>query len=102
MLADKDVEAAVRALSGQVARWYCGSLSGARGQAGEALARRVRSQLDGQGGAQVQVQAFPDVAGALSAALDEEDPAGTVLVFGSFQTVAEALELLEHRRSSAG
>jgi dihydrofolate synthase/folylpolyglutamate synthase len=100
MLEDKDVEGVVGALSGQVRRWFCAGLTGARGQSGPELALRVSRQLRSQGDSRASVQSFIDVEAALAAAMEKHGGQGRVLVFGSFHTVADALGALEQSRSS--
>jgi dihydrofolate synthase/folylpolyglutamate synthase len=85
MLADKDAEGVARILDGIVERWYCASLNGARGQDGQALARRISSAMAGG-----VVLACGSVSLALAAARREAPRDACILVFGSFQTVAEA------------
>ena len=87
-LADKDVRGVVEALTGCVDQWALAGLAGARGQSAEALRARL------QGTAAAQAACHGDVAGALHAVLAEAQPGDRVLVFGSFHTVADALQAL--------
>ncbi|WP_425522287.1 bifunctional tetrahydrofolate synthase/dihydrofolate synthase [Xanthomonas campestris] len=87
-LADKDVRGVVEALTGCVDQWALAGLEGARGQSAEALRARL------QGTAAAQAACHGDVAGALHAVLAEAQPGDRVLVFGSFHTVADALQAL--------
>lgn len=93
MLADKDAEGVARQLAPLVSGWFCAGLEGARGQPGEALARRLAGAAGAAG-----IQAFADVALALGAALERAGPDDAILVFGSFFTVAGAIRALEGRR----
>jgi len=86
MLADKDVEAVAHILAPAVETWYCAGLTGERGQSGPALANRLRSALIG-----ASVHVFDTVAEALDQAIEHADARHSVLVFGSFETVAQAL-----------
>jgi len=45
MLADKDVEGVIEKIASRVDHWYCASVDGARGMAGDALAEHVRKVL---------------------------------------------------------
>jgi len=85
MLADKDAAAAVAELKPVVSHWYCASLPGSRGQAGEQLAARIAMAVGAS-----PVQVFDSVESALRTALADAKAEDGVLVFGSFLTVAEA------------
>nr|WP_221230674.1 bifunctional tetrahydrofolate synthase/dihydrofolate synthase [Xanthomonas sp. CFBP 8152] len=87
-LADKDVLGVVEAVAAQVDHWTLAGLDGARGQSAQALQARLR------GSAAAQAACHGDVAGALRAVLAQASPGDRVLVFGSFQTVADALNAL--------
>nr|WP_115555514.1 bifunctional tetrahydrofolate synthase/dihydrofolate synthase [Xanthomonas campestris] len=87
-LADKDVHGVVEALTGCVDQWALAGLEGARGQSAEALRARL------QGTAAAQAACHGDVADALRAVLAGAQPGDRVLVFGSFHTVADALQAL--------
>ena len=92
-LADKDAAAMVQALDGQVGHWYLAGLEQAgRGQDVDSLAAR----LAGTAAAVAAGAGSGDarVADALDRAIAAASPAGRVLVFGSFHTVAEALQAL--------
>jgi dihydrofolate synthase/folylpolyglutamate synthase len=86
MLVDKDAAAVVEELQRVVSAWYCAGLEGDRGQTGVTLARRVE-QADGVR----EIRVFQNVGPALDAALCDSGPDDSVLVFGSFLTVNEAL-----------
>lgn len=87
-LADKDVLGVVEAVATQVDHWSLAGLDGARGQSAQALQVRL------QGSAAAQAVCHGDVAGALGAVLAQAAPGDRVLVFGSFHTVADALNAL--------
>ncbi|WP_047128235.1 bifunctional tetrahydrofolate synthase/dihydrofolate synthase [Xanthomonas arboricola] len=87
-LADKDVLGVVEAVAAQVDHWALAGLYGARGQSAQALQARL------QGSAAAQAACHGDVAGALRAVLAQASPGDRVLVFGSFHTVADALNAL--------
>jgi dihydrofolate synthase/folylpolyglutamate synthase len=90
MLADKDVEGVAAELVHEVDDWLCAGLAGSRGQDGAALCARIGSQLAG-----VEPRSFDTVAAALASALAEAAPGDTILVFGSFETVAAALRHMD-------
>ena len=88
-LADKDAAGVAHALGAQVDAWYLAGLdAGARGQAVDALAVRLRGTPAADG------RRHADVAAALGAALDAARPGDRVLVFGSFHTAGGALAVL--------
>ncbi|PPU01271.1 bifunctional tetrahydrofolate synthase/dihydrofolate synthase [Xanthomonas arboricola] len=87
-LADKDVLGVVEAVAAQVDHWALAGLDGARGQSAQALQARL------QGSAAAQAACHGDVAGALRAVLAQASPGDRVLVFGSFHSVADALNAL--------
>lgn len=89
MLADKDAAAVGRILDPYVQTWYCAGLAGERGQTGEELAARLAG-ICGAG----RVRSFGNVAGALQAARADCGADESILVFGSFLTVAQAAAFL--------
>ena len=92
-LADKDAAAMVQALDGQVGHWYLAGLEQAgRGQDVEHLVARLDGTVAGVATGVSSGDAR--VADALARAIAAASPAGRVLVFGSFHTVAEALQAL--------
>ncbi|NIP18334.1 MAG: hypothetical protein GWM87_09385 [Xanthomonadales bacterium] len=90
MLADKQAEAVADRLAGVVDTWICAGLQGPRGQTGKSLAERIAGGA-GPGRAWVE----RDVSGALDRARGIAEKKDTILVFGSFETVAAALRHLE-------
>ena len=92
-LADKDAAGMVQALAGQVGHWYLAGLEQAgRGQDVEHLVARLDGTVAGVATGVSSGDAR--VADALARAIAAASPAGRVLVFGSFHTVAEALQAL--------
>ena len=92
-LADKDAAAMVQALDGQVGHWYLAGLEQAgRGQDVDHLVARLDGTVAGVATGVSSGDAR--VADALARAIAAASPAGRVLVFGSFHTVAEALQAL--------
>lgn len=91
MLGDKDVEGVAAELRGRFDSWVLGGLSSPRAIAVETLADRLRSA-----GAAVSDMAFNIVA-ACELARKAAASGDRIVVFGSFLTVAPALEWLKER-----
>jgi dihydrofolate synthase / folylpolyglutamate synthase len=89
ILADKDAQAIAAALSQSIDAWWCASIDGARGQSGSALAAEVKNQVT------TEVQVADSVADACAAAATAAKLEDRIVVFGSFHTVAPALDWLE-------
>jgi len=87
MLRDKDAAEVARILNDKVDRWYCAGLTGERGRSGADLAHLISDQVGGQ-----KVCAFDAVSEALLAARQAAAELDRILVFGSFNTAAQALE----------
>lgn len=96
MLVDKDAAGVAARLAPWVNHWYCAGLSGPRGQQGSALAARISPCVD-----PARIEAFPAVPDALAAARRRAAAGDLVLVFGSFQTVSEALRVLRSEAAAA-
>ena len=95
MLSDKDIEAVVKHMAPRIDHWFCAGLPGPRALSAEQLALRVKQSTSGtqqSGEPQVQVSAYPSVAEALAAAHKLSKPDDRIIIFGSFLTVAGALE----------
>jgi dihydrofolate synthase/folylpolyglutamate synthase len=95
MLSDKDIATVVKHLAPRIDHWFCAGLPGARALPVEQLAVRVKAGIAGHqmsGEAEVAVSAFPSVAEALAAAHKLSKPDDRIVVFGSFLTVAGALQ----------
>lgn len=88
MLHDKDIAGTLEALSPVVSRWYCAPLEGPRGATAEELIKHL-----GQG------EQFPDVVAAWNGALADATAEDTLLVCGSFLTVAHVMEERDKRRA---
>ncbi|GMR15161.1 MAG: bifunctional tetrahydrofolate synthase/dihydrofolate synthase [Gammaproteobacteria bacterium] len=86
MLADKPAEAVALALGQVCSRWLCADTGGERGQTGELLARRVKDTLPA-----VQVGSVGSLDAAMDEALSLAAEVDTILVFGSFSGVSDAL-----------
>jgi len=91
MLADKSAEAVALAMAPVCKRWLCADSPGARGQSGERRARRLKAVLP-----ESTVDVFGPVGDALRKALSSASADETILVFGSFTTVAAAAQWLQH------
>lgn len=89
-LVDKDVAGVVAALAGQVDGWHAAGLAdaGPRGEDVETFVQRL------QGTAAAAATRHTDAQTALQAAIQQAQPDGRVLVFGSFHTAAAALRAL--------
>ena len=87
-LADKDIAGIVAPVAPHVSAWHLGPITdaGPRGLAVDELARRLAEQLPAD-----ILHPHRCLVDALAAATRDAGPAGRVLVYGSFHTVAEAL-----------
>lgn len=81
MLADKDIAGTLECLKPQVDVWYCAPLEGPRGAKAELLAEHLP-------GARI----FASVAEAWRQAQSDASPEDTIVVCGSFHTVAHVME----------
>ena len=92
MLGDKDIEGVARELRDAFDLWIVAGLSGDRTVPPETTARRLSA-----GGVTV-TEVAADVGAACSKAASIASDADTVVVFGSFLTIAAAMEWLERSR----
>lgn len=90
MLADKDIEHVVSALLPHISLWYLADTHNARG----ATAKDLESYLQSQAKKGLTKQ-FDHVADALRSACIEADKNDRIIVFGSFYTVADAIDALD-------
>ena len=88
MYADKDIRAVIDTMKARVDRWYVAGLPGARG----APALMIVEKLRVAGVAQPAIHAFDSIGAAYRAACDSASDADRIIVFGSFLTVAAALD----------
>jgi dihydrofolate synthase / folylpolyglutamate synthase len=97
-LGDKDIPALLAPLRRQVDRWWLAGLPalGGRGLGVDALRERVAGVLDG-----LAVASRADVGLALAGARAEAGPGDRIVVFGSFHTVAAALQALPGSAAAA-
>lgn len=84
MLKDKDIASTLANLMAEVDEWYCASLEGERGATAQQLLEYLPTGT-----------AYADVAQAWYAALAAARPEDTVLVCGSFHTVAHVMQEVE-------
>ncbi|HXR55800.1 MAG TPA: folylpolyglutamate synthase/dihydrofolate synthase family protein [Casimicrobiaceae bacterium] len=94
MLADKDIEAVVRALAPRIDCWYVAPLPGARG----ASVTRLESALAAAAIDAQSIRPFGDVADAFAAARNDAHDTDRIAAFGSFLTVAAVLAAARARR----
>ncbi|ELF6581513.1 bifunctional tetrahydrofolate synthase/dihydrofolate synthase [Salmonella enterica] len=87
MLHDKDIAGTLAWLKSVVDDWYCAPLEGPRGATAEQLLEHL-----GKG------NVYDSVAQAWQAAIDAAQPEDTVLVCGSFHTVAHVMEVIDAGR----
>lgn len=97
MLADKSAEAVAAVLGDVCGLWLCADSNGERGQAGDLLARRVKTVLP-----DAKVSSFGPLGDAMQRAILSVDDDGTILVFGSFLTVAAAASWLQNSMQHGG
>ena len=88
MLHDKDIAGTLACLSEVVDSWYCAPLEGPRGAAAEQLVEHLREGA-----------VYATVAQAWHAAMADAHPEDTVLVCGSFHTVAHVMEEMDAGRT---
>jgi dihydrofolate synthase/folylpolyglutamate synthase len=91
ILADKDAAGVAAELGAAIDEWWIATTQGARGAAGAALAARMAPHL----GTPLHLAA--DIEGGCAAALAAARGGDRIVVFGSFHTVAPALDWLEAR-----
>jgi dihydrofolate synthase/folylpolyglutamate synthase len=87
MLSDKDAGGVIDILADRFDRWHVAGLDGPRGRPASALGDLLAARgLD--------YLAHPDVGSAWLSACQEAEPTDTIVVFGSFHTVAEVMARL--------
>ena len=89
MLADKDIAHVVSALSAHISIWYLANTHNPRGAKAKDLQFHLQSQAEAG-----LTKCFDNVASALRAACIEVGKNDRIIVFGSFYTVADAIEVL--------
>ncbi|MCK3657175.1 bifunctional folylpolyglutamate synthase/dihydrofolate synthase [Pasteurellaceae bacterium Pebbles2] len=94
ILQDKDAQGVLAPLLSVIDNWYCVSLTGYRGQTGESLAEKLKHTAQQQG-IDVNIQTETSVKAGVKSAVQNTDKNDVVLIFGSFHTVGEFLQLSE-------
>lgn len=93
MLADKDIDGVIAAMRPRIDLWHVATLPGPRGATAGELARRLREA----GVADTAVRSFDSIAQAFGAARAEAQETDRIAAFGSFLTVAAALDAARTR-----
>ncbi|MDO5054836.1 MAG: bifunctional tetrahydrofolate synthase/dihydrofolate synthase [Pasteurella oralis] len=93
ILKDKDTQGIFNPLLTLIDHWYCVTLTGYRGQRGEELFVTLQQIAQAQAMA-LSAESQPSVEHGVTHALQQASQKDTVLVFGSFYTVGEFLQLL--------
>ncbi|TDQ59037.1 dihydrofolate synthase/folylpolyglutamate synthase [Mesocricetibacter intestinalis] len=93
ILKDKDAEGIISPLLALVDCWYCVSLTGPRGRTGEELSTVLHPLVHKQPH-NIEVKSKDSVRQGVLAAIEEADERDILIIFGSFYTVAEFLQLL--------
>jgi len=88
MLADKDIAGVVAALRDYIDTWYVSGLSGGRGTTPAQVVAKVREAC-----ADARLHEFGTVTEAYRAARQDASENDRIVVFGSFHTVSEVLEV---------
>jgi dihydrofolate synthase / folylpolyglutamate synthase len=91
ILADKDAAGVAAELEGAIDEWWMVATEGTRGRGGATLAARMAPHLRGP------IHVSADVAAGCAEALAAAQDADRIVVFGSFHTVAPAMDWLEAR-----
>lgn len=92
MLNDKDISAALLPLKGKIDYWHVATLSGVRGTSAETMAEIIRrAELGGE----IVCHASPQ--DAMQGAKERAAESDRILAFGSFYTVAGALDALRKK-----
>ena len=89
MLADKDIAHVVSALAAHIDHWYLADTHNVRGASAQGLQVHLQTQAE-----RGLTKCFENVASALRSACIDSDKNDRIIVFGSFYTVADALEVV--------
>jgi dihydrofolate synthase / folylpolyglutamate synthase len=90
MLKDKDIDEVIRIVKGRVDRWFVAGLGGERGTSASEIDAKLKSQ-----NLAAQTSLYTSVASAYAAARELAGQNDRILVFGSFHTVAEAMQVIK-------
>lgn len=88
MLADKDIVGVLQCMRQTIDAWYVAGLTGPRASTGAAIVRCLQSL------GVAQAQGYDTVAEAYQAAMQASQAGDRVIVFGSFHTVAQVMQIL--------
>jgi dihydrofolate synthase / folylpolyglutamate synthase len=88
MLADKDIDGVICATVIAIDAWYLADIQSQRGAKAQDLQKILNKHVHKE-----PVQAFENVASALSAACKDAAKNDRIIVFGSFYTVADAIKI---------
>jgi dihydrofolate synthase/folylpolyglutamate synthase len=88
MLKDKDIAGVIDAVKPHIAQWFIAGIAAPRGASAELLAERLAAA-----GVAAAVTRCDSIAAACTQACDLATENDRILVFGSFYTVAEAMQL---------
>lgn len=93
ILKDKDSQGVLTPLLPLIDNWYCAGLGGYRGQQGEELLSALQKVAEGQDFL-LSAESQNSVESAIKSAVQNTQKNDLLLIFGSFHTVGEFLELL--------
>ena len=93
MLSDKDRAQVCRIMVSSFNKWYLSDLQGPRG----GIAQDLCAMLSEAGVPQEKIQTFKTVEEALQRAIEEAHETDRIVTFGSFLTVASAIEYLKEK-----
>ena len=96
MLGDKDIAGVAQAVAQRVDTWFVAPIDHPRGAPLAALEAALAREAP-----RVEVRRFSSVAAAFTAAREEAGADDRIVVFGSFHTVAAAMQVLATRRGSS-
>ena len=86
MLADKDIDGVIQAVSSHIHQWFVADNHSIRGAKAQDLKQKLLKN-----DANIKVNLFADVVSALVSACDVATKNDRIIVFGSFYTVADAI-----------
>ncbi|UEA17439.1 bifunctional tetrahydrofolate synthase/dihydrofolate synthase [Pasteurella canis] len=93
MLKDKDAEGVFSLLLSVIDHWYCVTLTGYRGQDGDTLFVTLQQAAQNQE-VKLSAESLSSIEDAVKNALQQAAQNDIILVFGSFHTVGDFLQLL--------
>jgi dihydrofolate synthase/folylpolyglutamate synthase len=99
MLKDKDIDSVIDILKNRIDKWFVATLPGERAATASLLAEKLAAR--GFDESKGKVKRFSGIASALETARAEAGQNDRILVFGSFFTVAEALQTVRRQPKHA-